>query len=627
MSEVQRVLKRAYWRLFLLDAIRHQIVALIAWLSAVIILIVVERAFGLQSTFDAWWRWMFWGGLAAAVAVGFAYTFIRSRRGMTVARTIDDRAGLHESISTAMSLEASKDPWAVAVIETAEARAKGVRVNQAIAFEIPRYWPVPIALGVVAVLFWARFPMLDVLGVRKQEVAQQEKQAQIQAVREDVREREAKVKALLDKARLDFEDGAGDTPGAEARAQAEQDPDAIRRQAIRNLTSLTEKIQAAQKGEKAQQSEAIREAMRQMKQPGPGPLDEFSRALARGEFAKAQEKLGEAAKAMANGDMSPEHQAKAKAQVENMAKQLDQLAKNQDKLAQKLEAAGLDKKSAQEMAQQAAKADPAALQEKLDQMKNLSESQKQQMSEMMNAASKAQQDMSQMSQCMGRMAQGMSQQGFDQAGAESLDQLSEQLSQLDQIESDMNNLDAALDEAKRQLAEMGRQAMGNSPEDGESCGGSGQMAGKGQGEGKGSGTGQGEGEGGEGEGQYAQGEGKGMGQGTGGPGQGNSARSPDAVASDFTYEKTKANVRTGAGPIIGTRLVQGTQVKGESVQQFENAVSSGRAAAAEGMDTMQIPREYHDAIKHYFGTLEAKVKKQPDAAPAAPAPTPAGSPK
>jgi hypothetical protein len=50
-------------------------------------------------------------------------------------------------------------------------------------------------------------------------------------------------------------------------------------------------------------------------------------------------------------------------------------------------------------------------------------------------------------------------------------------------------------------------------------------------------------------------------------------------------------------------------------------VEASSREAAEAMESMQIPREYHDAVKHYFGRLQEKVKKETAPASATPAST------
>jgi hypothetical protein len=193
---------------------------------------------------------------------------------------------------------------------------------------------------------------------------------------------------------------------------------------------------------------------------------------------------------------------------------------------------------------------------------------------------------------MGKMAQGMSQSGLQQEGQEGMGELAKALSEAEMLQEDMQNLDAALGEAKKQLAQLG-ECLGGADAEGE------------DGDSKGGRSG------------WRPGTANKKGSGTGGPGQSSGGGNTVGEARDFTTQKEKAKVKTGQGPIIGTRLVYGEQVKGESVAEFTQAVEAGQQEAAEEIEGQAIPREYHDAVKHYFGRLADKVK----AGSAAPAPT------
>jgi myosin heavy subunit len=357
---------------------------------------------------------------------------------------------------------------------------------------------------------------------------------------------------------------------------------------VKKLTELTNRLEMEKNGERAAQADAIKEALKQLRQPGPGPLDEFSRALARGDFNKAKEQLAELSKQLAEGSMNPEQAQLTKKQLEDLAKQLEKIAKEQQRLEKKLEQQGLDRKSAAELAKAAATS-PEAMQKALEQQKNLSEEQKQKLMEMAKAMSKCQGACQSMSAALSKAAQGMSQEGLSQEGMEGLEQLAQELSESEMLEADMENLEAALSEAKKQLRELGESLAGN-------CEGGGECEGAGSSE-------------------WRSGSSDRMGRGSGGPGRGNDPYGPDAEPADFTLEKKKANTQTTAGPIIGTRLVNGPQVKGESVAEFAQGVAQGAQETAESIESQEIPREMQDAVKHYFGRLDAKVKEAAAKAP------------
>jgi hypothetical protein len=95
---------------------------------------------------------------------------------------------------------------------------------------------------------------------------------------------------------------------------------------------------------------------------------------------------------------------------------------------------------------------------------------------------------------------------------------------------------------------------------------------------------------------------------------------PEEEPIDFQQEKKKAQGQTRAGPIIGQRLVYAEQVRGESSVEMSQTVQAASEAAADAIEGMQVPRELHAAVKHYFGRLDASVKAEKGVAPPPPAP-------
>ena len=593
MNEISKVLGQAARRLWITDTLRTLTIMTCATLSGLLITVVVERAFSLAFP----WRTILIAAAAGCVVVSLAWSFLARRRALAVARVLDERAGLRETLSTALYMQRSDDPWSKAVIETASTTAKTVRVGDALPIETPKAWPAPLAAAIAFALVWKFMPALDLLKTNAVKVAQQQKQQAIVEVKADIEKKNEELKAALAKAKVEFLDTNGDEKGDEKKADAkDQDTDAMLRDANKKLTDRTDKLKAEKEGEKAAQLEAQKEAMRQLKQPGDGPLNEFSRSLARGDFNKAQEQLKQLTQKMADGSMSADQKAQAKEQMETMAKQLKQLSEGQGQVAKQLEKAGLDKKTAEQLAKQAMN-NPEALKKAMEQMQNLSDEQKKQMLEMAKAAAKAGQQAGKMSEAMSKMAQGTTQEGLQQEGMEGADQMAEELSEAEMLKEDMQNLDAALEQAKSQLDQLGECLGGD-------CSGNGDKPGKGT------------------TGGWKPGESAGKrGTGSGQPGQSEGGASPQAEAADFEYKKEKADVKNQGGPIIGSRLVYGEAVKGEATGEFSTVVEASSREAAEAMESMQIPREYHDAVKHYFGRLQEKVKKETAPASTTPAST------
>jgi len=605
MREVTQVVRRAGWRLWAFDLVRVSGLVASMGVGALLLTRVTERVLGAAPTMEPIWPRIFTWAPIAAAGIALTWTLLRRRRDLDVAREVDERAGLKDSLTTALYLDrdpaSRNDPWSFNVLDSARRTATGVKVGLVLPFQWPTLnnWFIAGGLGCVLGLTWMFMPNFDLLGETAKKQAVEQKKQEVQLVKADVQSKQDKLKEMLAKAKVEFTEEKAQPADGDKKLE-ENDPEAIRRAAVKQLTSLTEKLEQQKEGEKPAQLESLKEAMRQLKQPGPGPLDEVSRQMARGDFNKAQQAMKELQKQLADNSLSNDAKEQLKKQAENLSKQMEKMAENKQALEKKLESSGLDKKTAQELAQKAAAANPEDIKKALEAMKNLTEEQKKQLLEMAVASAKSQSMAQSMSEGLQKMANGMQQNGLQQEGMEGLQQLSNELSQAEMMQGDMQQLDAALKEAQKQLSELAGQCMGDNPGDG------------GNGNGKGQGQGMGQGNGAWGEGASNR-----YGKGSGGPGKGNGF-SPESEPVDYTTEKVKANVKNTGGPIIGSRLVYGEQVKGESVAEFSSVVAASTQEASEAIENNQVPRELHDAVKHYFGTLQEKVKKD-QAKPATPA--------
>lgn len=623
--EIQKVLTVASRRLWWKDVLRHWVVALTAALGVLIVLVAVDRVAGVstlgrvESWIDAAWRPVrsllgispfvrgasdadsmrlglaFWGGVPLALgtlAIACVTAYLVRRRVESVALHVDESAQLKEALTAALYIRNSDHPWSRFVIDDASARARRVDVTAAVPIDPPKLWPVPLGTAVAFLVIFAAMPHFDLSGERSKKVAEEEKQKELLQVKAEVNADQKKLEELVKKANVALELSDQRDEAADPTRPEEQDPEAFRRAAVKKLTNLAEKLQEMREEDKAPQMQAIREKMKELRQPGSGPLNEFSRQLARGDFNKAQAALEQIQKQLADADMSDEQKAELQKQMENLSKQLEQASDAQQQVAKQLEKQGLDKQTAKELANKAAKGGDE-LKQAMDQMKSLTEEQKKELLEMAKSQMKAAQQCQSMSQAMSKAAKGMSQEGMQQDAQEAMQDLAQELSEMEMMQSDMENLDAALDEAKEQLAKLGEclgGKQGGAAEEGE-C------------------------EGGPKIGMWKPGESRKQGSGSGGPGRGNGP-SPDAEAADYTTKKEKADVKNMGGPNIGSRLVYGEQVKGTSTAQFGEAVAAAEKEASEAISNNDIPREYHDAVKTYFGRLQEKVKKDAPSAPA-----------
>lgn len=578
MNEINRVLRQAAWRVAFSDFLRGLIVALLSALTLAIIARLTQQALG------ATWPWTVigWYALGVCVAAGLFYAVIARPKPLEVARRVDEGANLRESLSTALCVAPSNDAWSRVTVESASRVARGVRVSQAVPVRAPRFWPAVLPLIVAMVLVFALVPRLDLFGTHAAKVAEATKQAQILQAKTEVVDAQKKIEEMV----KDLDLGKDKTEAIASEKPEAKDPEAIRKSAIKELSKLSDRLQQLRTGEKAQKLDALTKNLKQLKAPG-AETAELTKALATGDFKQAKQELEKLAQAAASSSsMSEQEKKEAAKQLAEVAKQLEKLAENKKDLEKKLAEAGLDKALAK---------DPAALQKALEKAGNLSDQQKQQLAEMAQASQQSSESAKGLSEALSKMSESM--KSGDQAGTEKgAEGGMKQLSELEQISQEMQSADAAMNEAKNQMAQMGGKC--DNPGEGEGQGNSTQAQPWSD--------------------RFSEGKGKAGGIRSGGGGIGEGGQGQTAKA-DFSTEKRKSIGAQGKGPIVGSRLVQGESIKGESKAEFVKVVADADQTATEAIENNTIPREFHDAVKSYFGRLKDKATEKAGAGqPAAP---------
>ena len=562
MHEIERVLRKAGRRLLIVDLFRTLTVTFTVGAAALIVALMLERVFGLLVP----WRQVMIGAAVLSVVGAVVWSLVRQARGLALAREVDERAGLRESLSTAMCVTGNDSPWARVVVETARQRAMRVVVRDAVPYESPRLWPMPVATLVAFGLLYMIMPNIDLSGQQQARVEDREEQANIIEAKRDVQKLEKDLEDLLKKASIEMDTEEDETGDPEATA------DEVRLQSIRKLTKLEDQVKQSLESESAKQAEAMRQMMRRLKTPGPGPLDQMSKELAQGNFSEAKKALDELSAQLAGGEMSDSDREKLSKQLANMSQQLEKLAEQQDQLEQALKEAGM---SAQEA--KAALSDPAQLEKAMDKLENLSPEQKQSLMNQVKAQQSACQSCQGLADSLEKMGMAAG-QGDPSQAAQSAAGAGGMLSEMEMMEGELAALEASLDKLGEGMCELAGQCSGS---------------GNGMGEGKWGPTN-----------PWRAGEANGLGNGSGGPGRGNGA-SPDEQVADYTIEKDKANIKRKNGPITGQRWVYGNQNRGESNADFKQAVVTAQETATEALESQQVEQEYRDAVENYFSTLES----------------------
>lgn len=564
MDDIRRLLRAASNRLVIADFLRTLVVFATAAAVTLAAVVAVEKLG--PWTFD--WQVIVIAAAGLSVLGSGLVAWARRARGITLADEIDRRAGLRETLSTALAHETRTDAWSAAVRETAAERSRRVVLRDAVPIGAPRGWRVPVVILAVAGFALWLAPRHDLSGMLARAQDQDEQQAEIRATALEIKSNEDRLREILENTPAELEE---DKPTLDDPADPGEpkSADELKRSALKKLTKLGDELNDLKNSDSAKQLEAIQQSMKRLKTPGPGPAEEFARSLARGKFADAKEALDELAKQVESGEMDAEQKSQAAEQLKALAEQMEQLAEQKEQMEEALKQAGMSEEQASKAA-----ADPEALQNALDQMGGMSQQQKDALMSMAQSQGSASEAMQSMAQSMSQMAQAMQNSQDGQAGQDmqqAMQQMSDQLSQCEMASAEMASINQALSECQGQMAALG-QSMCENPNGSSSPFGNGLGA-------------------------------------TIGSSDGESEADPDApFGADFMFKGEKTDVPNRGGPIIGSTLVYGAQVRGEATAEFGAAASASAVEAAEAIDSMRVPREYHDAVRHYFGRLEKAAK-------------------
>lgn len=588
MNTIHSTISKATRRLVLIDSIRTITICLAAVFALMVFARLVQKV---APVFVVPWDIVFIAGPAAAIVVGFLWSLIRKPNAQKAAMILDERSGLRETISTALLVETQSDGWSKAVVTDASDKARSVNINTALPLTAPKFWPTPVVAGLALLAVWW-LPVKDLTGLYEKQEQEKAEQLQVQQVEATVEESQRAIKDIIDKTKLEFaEDDNVFEDLLNPEANEFITPEESLRSAIKNLTSVTDKLEEKRNNEEGATFDAIRDAMKSLNTTEESPASEMTRAMARGDFKEAKEKLQELAEQMQGGDMSESDKKELGKQLESLKEQMEKMAGNSEQLQEQLKAAGLSEQQAKQLA-----TDPNALKKALEEA-GLTPEQAESLAKAAQAQQKASDAASSMSQSMGQMAQGM-QSGDQQQAQSGSESMNAQLSNLENMQQEAQSLESAMSQAQQQLDQLSQ------------CSNPGGQPGGGQ-QSQWPTTG-----------QFAKGESSQQGQGSGGPGQGLGA-SPNEQGADFTINKEHASVRTTSeGPVIASTMVNGSQIIGESTAVFSDAVASASTQASEAIETKRIPREYESAVQSYFGRLDKAAKAADKKEKPAPKPEP-----
>ena len=500
------------------------------------------------------------GVLAALYVAAVIASVLRFRPAEeVVAAEIDRRLELRDRITTALAFQGRDDAFAQAAVADAVRICRLPQSRERVRRLFPvsgpsDWWHAPgLSLLAAGTLL---LPQLSVFAPDNEDpqqiqLAAEEVRQEVDTVVQSIEEMQA-LREELDDLLEEFGDAEDETRAGMKKAED------IRRDGIRKMTDLSDRLDELVRGERGKTLDILEKMTSKLNLPGEGMAREMAEAMRAGDFEAAREALDRMMEALAEG-MDPEAaQAMAEA-VEDIARQLEQMAQQQQALEEMLKEAGLDPAAASQGAE--------ALEQALEQAQGLSEGQKQQIRDLAAAQAQACSMCQGLGEALKDAAQSM--QGGSPGDGKSA---SEQLGQMEALQELIRQAQAA-------------QGMCDNP---------------GAGMGRGLGLAQALE-------QWGQGGGMGDRPGAGRGGRAELAPTPTKRMS------VREQVDIAEGEMIARMLVDGVPVRGESKAKLIDVVGRAAQGVEEAINEEAIPRRYHEAIKHYFGELEARVRALPEA--------------
>ena len=547
-----------------------------------------------------WWSpagerglWFVILGAIILIALG-VWAFLsrpRAEGDVAVASLIDVKLKLHDRLSTAVAVADRTDPFAQAAIEDGLKIAGDKRLieslGRAIPIDAPRNWWAGPSFIVMACAVWWFVPGLSLGNAQSADVLSEiQLQAARDAAKVQIETLQAKIETNSELSKALGENGEEKKLAGDASDEKLQTPESVRRETTRQVNDLSKKLDELLTGEKAQQLEAMKDALSRIEPSKSGPLKELGEALKRGDGAAAKSALAKLQDQVKDGKMDEKTREELAAKLSEMTSQLKDAAKANDTLKKALENAGLDGALAK---------NPQAAKAAIDAAKNLNDAQKKALKEAIESQSKAGEKLEKLA----KMCESMSSQckngskSGDKDSKSSEGKASKSGGKPSKDGDPSEGSGQSAKEAAEVLSEM--EMLSEMMKDAESarsqCQGGSSPSDK--------------------PGKSAMNAGGGIG-----------------MLGERTKEKTETGTRTRkekvkstGGDVIARQLVEAPPVVGESratLKQLSGEIGRGYE---EGTDEDPVPANLRDLHKHYFGDLKKKIDaKSGQVAPTTPVP-------
>ena len=579
MTQLEHQVRKAQQRLWLNRWLGHVTITLGIAAGLLAVTILVQRLYAMNLPIGL----IAIGAGVSALLASLIWTAATREPAAFAAAALDEAAGLRERISSGLFLQQSEDPFARAVVADAERVGDSLSVRTHLRLSVPRSLGVSaFAMLVVALMF------LVPLGAWKSaeasvilEPEQQIVQARLVVKKEiSALKKMAETNSAFDDIKEELEKLEQGPPLGEMKNPAD-----LRHEAVKTIDRVQDALKKKREDSKYRSVKEMRKMLRGLDKPkdNQAQTQKLNKALAQGDFKTAKEEVKALQEQLATlkSEGDKELVKKMGRQLDELAKQIEQMAKK-DQVAKELEKAGIKKEDLERMVENLKKGDLDQVKKKL-QEKGMSPQQAKKLAQKMQQRQQAKAQAQQLSQAMKQAAQACN-SGHAAAAAAGLSQAGQQLSDLEQMEQEMAQLDSMIAQAQNAQDQLGSNCS--------SCNGTGQRGGKPCGSCNGSGQGTGRG-------------------GMGKKAQGRGGIAPEAP-SNVGFKMRRQKVATTKGAIIGQFLVDGEQVKGAVSREFAEVLSAAERQASDAVSRDRVPRQYQKAVKEYFSSVGdlGQVKKK-----------------
>lgn len=567
MTQLERQVGKARFRLTMNHWFGLLCFAVTVAAGAFAAIVLLDRMYG--------WDWplgvLCLGLVSAAFIISIIWaTATRVEHGHAAA-ILDEAAGLRERLSSGLHCVDGTDPFERAVLASAEETSANLAVSRHIRYTMPsQLGGASIAVVLAAAMLLLPSGMLASASNENDDNSVQVKRAAIVVNKRTERiKRRARTNTALRKLAEDLDqlpDGEFDKPAD------------VRHSALKKLDRMRDILKQQRGSEKFEHAKEFKKMLRGLKPSNrlDTPANRLAKALAKGDFKAARALAEEMRKQLASVNPKDVHKLQAmQKQLEQLAKKLEALA-NDDKAIKQLQQAGLKKEDIERMLKNLTAEDIQKIKERLEKQ-GLSQEAIQKLTKALQKRMGANKMAQKLAEALNQAAQALA-AGSPSDAASGMEGAGGQLSDLEMLEQEMNEIDSMMADLQSAKNDLGNPCS--------TCNGTGMVGGGRCGSCGGRGNG---------------------GMGNMGRGRGGIAAEEQGSAS---FVKRRDKVHAGKGAIIGSILVDGKQVKGSVTSDIGEVLAAGERDATDAIDRARIPRRYHDAIKGYFSDVQKEMGKR-----------------